>query len=74
MSTQINRSLVPRVAVDKTVERGIGLWELANKRKATPEIAAKIKAEVVRLATIMNTAGGVTADEARNSPIIRRSR
>jgi len=74
MSTQITRSLVPRVAVQKTVERGIGLWELANKRKATPEIVEKITQEVIRLANIMNASGGVTADETRNSPIFHRSR
>ena len=71
MSLQINKSVVPRVAVERTVRRGIELWSLAHDNKPAPkEVVDKITMEVHRLANHMNSQGGKGPDEARNSAII----
>lgn len=69
MSLIINKSIVPRVAVEKTIRRGIELWSLANDNKPAPkEVVEKITRMVVAHAHIMNAQGGIKGNEARSTP------
>lgn len=72
MSLIINRSVVPRAAVEKTIRRGIELWSLANDNKPAPkEVVEKITRMVHAHANTMNSQGGMTTDEARNIKGVR---
>ena len=68
MSLQINKSFVPRVAVEKTIRRGIELWQLANDNRPCPPLVVQaITKEVHRLANMMNKTREYKDDETRNS-------
>lgn len=63
MSMEINKSLVPRVAVERTIRRAVAMFETFQKTKATPEVIAKIEREVVHQANILNIEGQIKDDE-----------
>lgn len=72
MSLIINKSIVPRSAVEKTIKRGIALWSAANDNKPAPkEVVEKITKMVHFHANTMNSTGGLNDDEARNPKGIR---
>lgn len=67
MALQINKSDVPRVAVEKTIRRGVELWRLANDNKPCPKhVVDQITAIVHRQAKIMNIERRYSDDEAGN--------
>lgn len=64
---KINKSHVPKIAVDRTIRRGIDLWRAANDNKPCPPHVVKQITDVVhRQATIMNIEREYKEDEARN--------
>ena len=59
MALELKKSQVSRAAVDKTIQRGIGLWQMANENKpCPPHIVEQIRATVIRQANIMNIERG----------------
>lgn len=63
---KINKSFVPQAAVDKTIRRGIELWQHANDNKpCPPHVVEQIKKIVRTQATIMNVERGYGPNEAR---------
>ena len=66
MSLILKKSHVPREAVDKTIRRGIELWQLANDNKpCPPHVVEKIKKIVHTQANILNIERGYGPNEAR---------
>lgn len=63
MATGINRSFVPRIAVENTVRRGIEMHEAIHGTKATPDVIKRIREFVLRQANILNLKAQIQDDE-----------
>lgn len=59
----IQKSSVPRIAVENTIRRGIDMYEKFNKIPATDEIRKKITRFVIQQANIMNVTAQIKEDE-----------
>lgn len=69
MSLQIKRSFVPRIAVQRTIQRGIEFHEKFHG-PVTPEVRRKIEQFVIRQANILNQRSMIRDDEAEDSSSI----
>ena len=67
MGLAIKKGSVPRAAVEKTIRRGVELWQLANdNRPCPPHVVKQITQIVHRQAHIMNIERGYDGNETRN--------
>lgn len=66
MALTLNRSFVPRIAVQKTILRGIELYEKVHG-PATDQIKNQIRDFIYRQATILNMQAALKDDETAES-------
>ena len=62
MAVELRRSVVPRVAVENTIRKGIELHEKMHG-PVTPEVRSKITRYVIRQARILNEKAKIKDDE-----------
>ena len=68
MSVGIKRSYVPRIALEKTIRRGVELWQLANDNvPCPPHIVIQIRDETIRIANRLNKEKEFNDDETGSS-------
>lgn len=63
MAVEINKSFVPRAAVEKTIRRGIAMYERMHG-PATRQVIEKIEREVIHQAEILNFQSKIKDDES----------